>query len=56
MVEAETPVSSCCPKISYQSFCQHELLEVVGDSHDIFHVMLVKSNTEDYLMSCPFLS
>lgn len=36
MVEAEASVSGCCAKISYQSFCQHELFEVVGDSHDIF--------------------
>lgn len=51
MVEAEASVSSCCPKISYQSFCQHELFEVVGDSHSIFPVMLAKSSTEEYLMS-----
>lgn len=37
MVEAEALISSCCPKICYQSFCQHELFEVGGDIHNIFH-------------------
>lgn len=37
MVEAEALVSSCCPKTCYQSFCQYEFFEVVGDSHHIFH-------------------
>lgn len=51
MVEAEASVSSCCPKASYQSFSQHDLFEVVGDSHDVFHVMLAKSSIKEYLMS-----
>lgn len=37
MMEAEALVSSYCPKMCYQSFCQNELFEVGGDSHHIFH-------------------
>lgn len=37
MVEEEALIPSCCPKICYQLFCQHQLFEVVGDSHHIFH-------------------
>lgn len=53
MVEAETLVSSCYPKICYKSFCQHELFEVVGDSLTFF---MAKNNLETYLIFHHLLS